>query len=69
MTVTTQIETCRVHPLSFVAVPGESLMVLTLRYTAWREAHQACVLDEADNAPAEPVKIRRPRRKRAGVEG
>ncbi len=60
-----QIETCRACRVSFATVPDESMMVLTLRYTKWRESHQACVLDEP-----EPVKVRvKRRRKRAGAEG
>lgn len=54
MTATGQIETCRLHGVSFSRMPGESTSSLVHRYTAWREAHGACVLVEPESAPAAP---------------
>lgn len=54
MTPPGQIETCRRCGVSFAMRPGESDSSFVFRYTAWRESHQGCVLDEAEAARPEP---------------
>lgn len=67
MTTSGQIETCRACDVAFARVPGESTSSLVHRYTAWREAHQSCVVNAS--ADAEPVKVRVPRRRTTKVRG
>lgn len=55
MTPPGQIETCHACRLSFAMRPGESDSSLVFRYSEWREAHQGCVLGEAE--PERPAAL------------